>query len=89
MSLRPDGLFQASFWVAFRGCYFELTNGGRQCWGLIAESYQTPTGKEKEFERERKSGTKSKANSYVKSCPLGGAHAGLFIGEVKGLITMP
>jgi hypothetical protein len=33
-------------------------------------------------------GTESKANSSVKFSPEG-AYAGLFIGEVKGLITMP
>jgi hypothetical protein len=74
--------------VASHGCSLELTNGGRQCWGSIAEGYQTPTGKEKELEQEKESGTESKANSCRNLPPCGGARAGLFIGEVKGLITM-
>jgi hypothetical protein len=37
MSLRPEALLQASFWVAFHGCSLELTNGGSQCWGLVVE----------------------------------------------------
>jgi hypothetical protein len=32
-------------WVAFHGCSFKHTNGGRQ-WGLRAEGYRTPTGRE-------------------------------------------
>jgi hypothetical protein len=28
MSLRLEALFQVSFWLAFYGCSFELTNGG-------------------------------------------------------------
>jgi hypothetical protein len=35
--LRPKAPFQVSSWVAFRGCSLEHTNGGRQCWGSIAE----------------------------------------------------
>jgi hypothetical protein len=36
---RPKVPSQASFWVAFRGCSLEHTNGGHQCWGPIAEGY--------------------------------------------------
>jgi hypothetical protein len=45
--------------------------------------------KKTELEREKESDTESKANSCSKILPLGGGCAGLFIGEVKGLITMP
>jgi hypothetical protein len=31
MDLRVEALFQASSYVASRGCSLELTNGGRQC----------------------------------------------------------
>jgi hypothetical protein len=37
MSLRSEIPSQVSFWVAFRGYSFELTNGGLQCWGSITE----------------------------------------------------
>jgi hypothetical protein len=81
LTLRPEALFQLSSWVASHGCSLKLTNGGCQCWGLIAGSYQTPTGKEKELERERESGTKSKANSCSKislpwGCPCGSIYRG-------------
>jgi hypothetical protein len=47
MDLRAEALFHASSWVASCRCSLELTNSGHQCWGSIARSYQTPTGKEK------------------------------------------
>jgi hypothetical protein len=37
MNLRSEVPFQVSSWVAFRRCFLELTNGGRQCWGSKAE----------------------------------------------------
>jgi hypothetical protein len=43
MNLRAEALFLASSWVVSHRCSLELTNGGRQCWGLIARDYQTPT----------------------------------------------
>jgi hypothetical protein len=56
----------------------------------LPEALELQRERKKENERERESGTKSKANSCSKKpLPLGGVHAGLFIEEVKGLITMP
>jgi hypothetical protein len=90
MDLQAKALFRASFWVASRGCSLELKNSERQYWGSIAEDYRTPTGKENGTRtRKKDSGTESKANSCSKILPPCGARAGLFIGEVKGLITMP
>jgi hypothetical protein len=31
MSLQPEAPFRVSFWVTFRWCFLELTNGRRQC----------------------------------------------------------
>jgi hypothetical protein len=39
MDLRAEAPFQASSWVASRGCSLELTNGGRQYWGSIIGRY--------------------------------------------------
>jgi hypothetical protein len=66
MDLWAEALFRASFWVASHGCSLELTNGGRQYWGSIIGGYRTPTGKEKNLEWEKESGTDSKANSCSK-----------------------
>jgi hypothetical protein len=55
----------------------------------LPEAIKLQRERKKEIEQERESGTESKANSCSKILPLGGAHAGLFIGEVKDLITMP
>jgi hypothetical protein len=53
MDLRVEAYFQASSWAASHGCSLELTNGGRHCWGSIARSYQTQTGKEKRNSNEK------------------------------------
>jgi hypothetical protein len=86
---RPKVPSRASFWVAFHGCSLEHTNGGRQCWGLIAEGYGTPTRKEWKLSMKAESGTKSKVTVNNPPPPPMGAHERLFIGEVKGLVTMP
>jgi hypothetical protein len=45
--------------------------------------------KEKRNSNEKwKAALKARQTVIVKSHPLRGAHAGLFIGQVKGLITM-
>jgi hypothetical protein len=62
----------------------------RKCWGSIAGGYQTLMEKEKRNSNEKGKVTlKARQIVVVKSRPLGGAHAGLFIVEVKGLITIP
>jgi hypothetical protein len=62
-----------------------------KCWGSIIEGYRTPTRKEIKLEREKESGMENDANSCstLPPPPGRGARAGLSIGEVKGLITMP
>jgi hypothetical protein len=88
MDLQPRALFLTSSWVAFRGCSLEHTNSGCQCWGLVAEGYRTPMREEKKTKRETESGMENDANSW-QSYPPCGARAGLFVGEVNGLVTMP
>jgi hypothetical protein len=54
MRLRAGDPFWASFWVVFCGCSLDHTNGGRQCWGLVAGAYRTPTKEEKVLNRKWK-----------------------------------
>jgi hypothetical protein len=57
--------------------------------GFDRQKLSNSNGKGKRNSKEMESGTESKANSCSKKhLPLGGAHAYLFIGEVKGLIIM-
>jgi 4-hydroxy-L-threonine phosphate dehydrogenase PdxA len=55
----------------------------------LLEAIELQWERENGLERERESGTESKANSHHSLSLLRDACAGLFIGEVKGLITMP
>jgi hypothetical protein len=84
--LRPSAPFRVSFWVAFHGCSLEHTDGGCQCWELTAEGYRAPTREEM---LNRKQKVAWRMSQVVPIHPLWGARAGLFIGEVKRLITMP
>jgi hypothetical protein len=70
MDLQPRAPFLTSSWVAFRGCSLEHTNGGCQCWGSIAEGYQTPMREEKNTKREMESGMENDANSWQSNSPL-------------------
>jgi hypothetical protein len=82
MRLRPRAPFRASFWVAFRGCSLEHTNGGRQCWGSIAGGYRAPMREEKALNRNQKVGWRMMqvvANQF----PPWGARVGLFIGRSR------
>jgi hypothetical protein len=61
------------------------------CWGSIAGGYRTLVGEGKELRQQKESCTGSDANSCLNFFP---PHEGVpvqvyFIGEVKGLITMP
>jgi hypothetical protein len=53
----------------------------------IADGYLTPTRKERKLSMKAESGMESKV-TFNNLSPLG-VREGLFIGEVKGLITMP
>jgi hypothetical protein len=67
----------------------EVSRGRRvleiNCWKL-----SNSNGKGRRNSNEKRETTlKARQIVIVKSHPLRGAHTGLFIGEVKGLITMP
>jgi hypothetical protein len=64
MDLRLRAPFLTSFGMAFHGCSLEHTNGGRQCWGSIAEGYRITTREQKKTKRETESGTENDANSW-------------------------
>jgi hypothetical protein len=57
---------------------------------LIPKANKLQRVRQKELRQQEESCTESDANSCLNfSHSQQGAHAGLFIGEVKGLITMP
>jgi hypothetical protein len=58
-------------------------------WVWLLEAIELHWERETELELENESGTKSKSNNCSKIMSPWGACAGLFIGEVMGLITMP
>jgi hypothetical protein len=58
--------------------------------GFDYQKLSNSNGKGKMNSNEKgKVALKARQTVAVKSLPLGGARAGLFIGEVKGLIIMP
>jgi hypothetical protein len=54
----------------------------------LLEAIELYQERKMELEREKKSDTESKANSYSKILPPGGTHADLFIEKVKSFITI-
>jgi hypothetical protein len=58
--------------------------------GFDCQRLSNSNGKGKRNSNEKgKVALKARQTILVKSHYLGGAHAGLFIGEVKGLVTIP
>jgi hypothetical protein len=80
------GLFLGGIsWVFSRAHKWWVPILGFGCWKLLKSN-----GKGKLNSNEkRKVALKARQIATIKSQPLGSAHAGLFIWEVKGLTTMP